>query len=139
MNLLRKLKKQYFNNTNVSNVTDNKCSWKSVKPYFSNKGSRSNAITLVENNVIITNGKVISKTINKFLRNTTKKLKPKPFKNSSDTGINQITSVFKNHVSIRKIQECFPNIEANDFQFSTGTLEESKIGNIKSKFKKIIH
>ena len=126
MNLLRKLKKQYFNNTNVSNVTDNKCSWKSVKPYFSNKGSHFNAITLVENNVIITNDKGISKTMNKFFRNTTKKLKLKPFKNSSDTGINQTTSAFKNHVSIRKIQGCFPNIEANDLNFWQVPLKKVK-------------
>ena len=36
-NLLRKSKKQYFNNINVSNITDNKTFWKSVKPYFSSK------------------------------------------------------------------------------------------------------
>ena len=49
--------------------------------------------------------------------NTSKMLNLKPFKSSPDTDINQIISVFKNHVSIRKIQECFPNIEANDFNF----------------------
>ena len=41
----------------------------------------------------------------------------KPFKNSSDADISQVTSFLKNHVSIRKIQECFPNMEANDFNF----------------------
>ena len=45
--------------------------------------------------------------------NTTKKLNLKPFKKSSDTDINQITSVFKNQVSIRKIQECFPNSQTS--------------------------
>ena len=48
---------------------------------------------------------VISKSMNKVFINTTKKLNLKPFKNSSDTDINQITSVSQNHVSIRKIQE----------------------------------
>ena len=85
VNLLRKSKKQYFSNINVSDVTDNKSFWKSVKPYFSNKGSNSNKITLVENDAIITNDRVISKTMNKFLINATKKLNLKPFKNSSDT------------------------------------------------------
>ena len=32
----------------------------------------------------------------------------KPFKNSSDTEINQITSVFKNHESITKNSRVFP-------------------------------
>ena len=37
MNFLRKSKKQYFSNINVSDVTDSKSFWKSVKPYFSKK------------------------------------------------------------------------------------------------------
>ena len=49
--------------------------------------------------------------MNKFVINTTKKLNLKMFRNSSDTDINQIISVFKNHVSIRSIQEYFPNTE----------------------------
>ena len=56
--------------------------------------------------------------------NKTKKPNLKSFKNSSDTNINQITSVFKNHVSITKIQDCFPNIEANDFHFTQVSLKE---------------
>ena len=126
VNLLRKSKKQYFSNINISDVTDNKSFWKSVKPYFSSKGQNSDKITLVENDAIITNDRVISKTMNKFSINTTKKLNLKPFKNSSDTDINQITSVFQNHVSIRKIQECFPNIKANDFNFRQVSLKEVK-------------
>ena len=55
VNLLRKSKKQYFSNINVSDVTDSKSFWKSVKPDFSNKGLNSNKITLVENDAIITN------------------------------------------------------------------------------------
>ena len=91
---------------------------------MSNKRSNSNKITLVENDAFITNDKVISRTINKFFINTSKKLNLKPFKNSSDTDINQITSVFKSHVSIRKIQKCFPNIKANDFNSRQVSLKE---------------
>ena len=98
-----------------------------LKFYFSNKGSNSNKITLVENHAIITNYRVNSKTMNKFFINTTKKLNLKPFKSSSDIDINQITSVFKNHVSITKIQECFVNIEANDFYFRQVSLKEVKL------------
>ena len=79
-NLLRKSKKQYFSNINISDVTDNKSFWKYVKSYFSNKGSNSNKITLVENDALITNDRVISKTMNKFFINTTKKLNLNPFK-----------------------------------------------------------
>ena len=91
VNLLRKSKKQYFRDINVRDVSDSKSSWKSLTPYFSNKGSNS-----------------------------------KLFKNSFDTDINQITSVFKSHVSIKKIHECFPSIEANDFNFRQVSLKEVK-------------
>ena len=96
-----------------------------LKPYFSNKESNSNRITLVENDAIITNDRVNSKTMNKCFINTTKKLNLKPLKSSSDIDIDQITSVFKNHVSITKIQECFANIEANDFYFRQISLKEN--------------
>ena len=73
VNLLRKSKKQYSGNINVSDITDNKSFWKSVKPYFSDKGSSS----------IITNDKVTSKTVNTFFINTAKRLKLKWFRNVS--------------------------------------------------------
>ena len=137
VNLLRKSKKQYFSIINVTDKTDNKNLCKSVKPYFINKVSSSNKITLVENDAIITNDRVISKTMNTFFINTTKRLNLKPFKNSCD--INQITSVFKNHQKerIRKIQECFPNIEANEFNFRQVSLNEvrSEILNVKIKIR----
>ena len=50
----RETKKQYFSNINVRDVTDNKSFWKSVKLYFSNKGSNTSNISLVENDDIIT-------------------------------------------------------------------------------------
>ena len=133
VNLLRKSKRQYF--SNISDVTDNKSFWKFVKPDFSNKGLNSNKIALVENDTIITNDRVMSKTMNKFFINTNKKLNLKPFKNSADTDINQITSVFQNHVSIRKIQQCFPNIKANDFNSRQVFLKEvkSEILNLSTK------
>ena len=121
---------------NVNDVTDNKSFRKSVKPYFSNKGSDSNKITPVENDVIITNDRVLWKTMNKFFINTTKKLNIIPFKNSSDTDINQITSFFKNHVSIRKIQEYFLHIEANDFNFRQLYLKEVKLEILNLNIKK---
>ena len=37
VNLLRKSEKQYFGNTYVKNVTDNKKLWKTIRPKLSNK------------------------------------------------------------------------------------------------------
>ena len=99
-----------------------------TKVYFINKGSSSNKVTLVENDAIIINDRVISKTMNRFFIKikTIKKPNLKPFKISSDNDINQITSVFENNVCIRKIQGSFPNIEASEFNFSQVSLNEVK-------------
>ena len=47
--LYKKERKKFFNNLNTSFVNDNKLFWKTVKPFFSNKGSFGNKIKLVEN------------------------------------------------------------------------------------------
>ena len=44
--LLRRTKKEYFQNLNVKDLSDNKKFWKLIKPYFSNKGLNSNKILL---------------------------------------------------------------------------------------------
>ena len=48
VNLLRRVKKQYFSNTDVKNVTDNKKFWKTIRPKFLNKCKTANTIILVE-------------------------------------------------------------------------------------------
>ena len=37
VNLLRKTKKEYFENINVKDINDNKKFWKTIKPFFSIK------------------------------------------------------------------------------------------------------
>ena len=73
-NLLRKTKKQYFAKLNVKDVADNKLFWKNVKPYFSNKGSNSTKITLVEKDKIIADEKQIANIMNEHFVSITKKL-----------------------------------------------------------------
>ena len=57
-----KTKKQHYENLNVNNVMDNQTFWKTVKPYFSDKGSNFNQITLLKIDSILTD-KDIAKTI----------------------------------------------------------------------------
>ena len=66
VNLYRKTKKHYYKNLNLKNMNDGKAFWKNVKPYFSNKGSSSNKISLLENDSIITDEKTIAKTMNNY-------------------------------------------------------------------------
>ena len=62
---------------------DNQTFQKTVKPYFSDKGSNSRRITLLENDSILTDDKDIAKTMNNFFINITKNLNLKPYKDSS--------------------------------------------------------
>ena len=41
LSILRKNKKEYFNSLNIKQVSDNGLFWKSVKPFFNDKGSNS--------------------------------------------------------------------------------------------------
>ena len=59
VSLTRKLKRDYYNNLDNSDVTDNKLLWKTVKPFFSDKGPTRQKITLI-NDEIIGNSKEIS-------------------------------------------------------------------------------
>ena len=48
VSLIRQAKKQYFNNLNTHNVTDNKTFWKTVKPLLTDKIETKSSITLIE-------------------------------------------------------------------------------------------
>ena len=50
VNLLRKTKTEYFQKRNVKDLLENKKIWKTIKPFFSNKGLNSNKLMLKNNN-----------------------------------------------------------------------------------------
>ena len=66
VSLVRKAKKEYFDNLDFRNVTDNKKVWKTVKPLFTDKGMNHDKIILVENDEIISQSKQISESMNNF-------------------------------------------------------------------------
>ena len=109
VNLLRKTKKQYYENLSVKNVMYNQTFCKTLEPYFSDKGSNSRRITLLENGSVLADHKDIAKTMNNVCINITKNLNLRPYKDSSLHDINGITSNSENHINIKKIKESFPN------------------------------
>ena len=56
--------------------------------------------------------------MNNYFINITKHLNLKPHTASNTRDIEQITSAFNNHVSIKKIREVFPEINSNNFEFT---------------------
>ena len=91
---LKKDEKQYFAKLNVKDVADNKLFWKNVKPYFSDKGSYSTKITLVEKDKIITDEKPIANIMSEHFVSITKKLSLKP----SNSSKNSNSDVFHDHI-----------------------------------------
>ena len=63
VSLLRKAKKNYYNDLNEKKITNSKTSWKTVKPFHSDKTPSDEKITLTEKDKII---KTDSKTVNVF-------------------------------------------------------------------------
>ena len=64
--LLRKGKREYYQNLSVENVCDNEKFWKVVKTLLSNKIMSSEKITLVEGTKISKNDKETAKVFNNF-------------------------------------------------------------------------
>ena len=51
--MVRKAKKNYFNNVSVGNITDNKQFWNTVKSFFSRKVGDNERITQIEGDKVV--------------------------------------------------------------------------------------
>ena len=71
---MKKERKRYYTNLDLRNVTDYKKFWRTMKPFFSDKGLRKNTITLVEGNDIIAEDVEVANTLNSFFENAVKTL-----------------------------------------------------------------
>ena len=72
--LLRKSKRDYYNNLNEKNICDNRKFWKVVKPLLSNKIVSNEKITLLEGEEIIKTDQAKAKVLNNFFSNIVKNL-----------------------------------------------------------------
>ena len=79
---------------------------------------------LLENNLIKTNKKEITTIMNNFFINITKNLDLKSSKKCTTKDLNSMVSEFDYHGGITKIKELFPDINVNDFEFETVTMED---------------
>ena len=69
VSLLRKEKKDFYGNLDISKVTDNRVFWKIVKPKISDKVKIRSKITLVEDDKILSQDAEIAKTFNEYFIN----------------------------------------------------------------------
>ena len=110
VNLLRNTKKDYFQKLNIKDLTDNKKFWKTIKPFFSNKGLNSNKLMLREKDVVVADEKALATLMNNYfvnitadldLKRDTEKLYDIPAK------VNNTKKKFQDHQSILKIKKAF--------------------------------
>ena len=56
----------FYKNLNISDITDNKKFWRTVRPVLSDKGRSHSKITLIENDMIVSNDKEVAETLNDY-------------------------------------------------------------------------
>ena len=125
-----KAKGDFHNQLDISEVTDNKRFWKTVKPFISDKNSAKSRITLIEEGKIVSNESEVAETFNNFFVTITDSLGiveneeiVLPSEDISDP-IHQILFGFSRHPSIQKIRSFNGNI--GSFSFEKVSVENMK-------------
>lgn len=110
--LLRKCKKQFYANLNPAIIADNKTFWRIVKPFFSEKAISTENITLLENQDICDEDKMVAEIFNNFFNSVVKNLDienhNKFINDDDDNETDEIIKAIKKyqyHPSILKIKE----------------------------------
>ena len=99
--LLRRTKKDHFQNLNAKDLSDNKNFWKIFTPYFSNKRLNSNKMLLKEKGGFVSDGKQLASVMNKFFINITKSLNLKEDQGSPPVILEDIQNLFFIQVLVR--------------------------------------
>ena len=124
---------------NISDITDNKKFWKTVKPVLSDKGQSSSKITLIENDTIISNDNEVAETLNGYFVSITDSLglteNSEVVSNTEGVSdpIDSAIIKYSNHPSIRKIRNFAQNDDS--FKFQKVSLEQmhTEIGRLNPK------
>ena len=125
--MLRKAKRNYFENIDTKNITDNKKFWKTIKPMFSNKNTSNESITIVKDEDIISNNLEIAELFNSFFANIVSELNLAIDEDlvvnvdHIDDPVLKAIEKFKFHPSILAISEKY---EKNTFRFHAVSYEE---------------
>ena len=120
--LFRREKRNYYNNLDISLVTENKKFWNTVKPFFSEKLQSSNKIVLIEDETIISNDVEVAETMNEFFVTATDSLGINENSNYENTTegitdpVDKAIYKFSNLPSILKIKDHCQNVGSFHFQ-----------------------
>ena len=123
VNLSRKTKKEYFENINVKDINDNQKFWKTIKPFFSDKGLNTNKSMLIQINNLISEESVRANRMNQYFTNITKQLNIK--KSLQLKSLKDINNYYHNRISIVKIKSS-NNTHTDLFPFNLVSSDEIK-------------
>ena len=108
--LYKRERLKFYSDLYLNKITDNKLFWKTIKPLLSDKCLESSAISLVDNNNVISEDSELANTFNSYLEKTVIELGIKEsfdmnldsrFLDNVDIAINK----YKNHPSIKMVNE----------------------------------
>ena len=101
--LLRKARRNYYENLELGSINDSKKFWNAVKPVFGNKVTTRSNITLIENQKVVTSEIELAKIFNKNFVDIIPKLGIKPVVSSpnNDLETGNLSAI------IKKIQKSF--------------------------------
>ena len=118
VSLLKKTKKNYWNNLNEKDVTDNKTFWKTVKLFLSDKIVSKEQILLVDNDEIDSK---IAVSPNSFFSNIVKNPKIPGYRPHNDSlfenASDPVILTYRNHPSILTIGEVCKKNQTRSFYF----------------------
>ena len=103
MNLLRK-KTDYILNLSIWDLSDNRKFWKTIKPYFTNKGVNLNKLLLKEEGNLVSNEKQLATIMNSFFVDITKGLELKEYNANNVNTLEGVLTAFNSHPSIERIR-----------------------------------
>ena len=135
MCLLKKAKKEYYQNLDGKNVIYNRKFWKTVKPLLSDKSVSRGKINMTDNEKMLTSESETGETLNNLFSNKVKKLSIPKFNSNNSVTENIKDPVFKailkykNHPSIFATQKYS---KKKTFHF-----EEVDIGEVETKILKL--
>ena len=135
--LLRKSKKDFYNNLNAKSITDSKSFWKTVKPSFSDKTLKNETISLIENDKVITEENEVVKIFDSHFSNVVQNLDIENINciSVSDDPVIEAIKSFENHPSIMKINTIFDtyidlfrfqDVNLDDISREINNLDKSK-------------
>ena len=134
--LLKRSKKDFYNNLNVKKVTDNKHFWETIKPNFTDKVLKDEKIIFVKDDKVVTAETDLAKIFKYHFENIVESLHiERPYKVdlNRDPVVNAIKNFFQ-HPSIFKTKEnanssayfSFHKISKEDLLYQLNSLDPTK-------------